>query len=303
MCSFIVRSGTEAAAMQKLNYRDQIYLIFCSVLKHLIWGGLAISVLFFQTLKKKHFQQQFSFNQHKFANATQDQNSRCLLPTNYVVSQMSYQILLYVTDSRISEPNLYSNWRQTKTNFQKKAPRTMLRHRRTIVNRPMIYYRLSNTAVGMVMETNLENNNYTPFINHLLRFIFQSISMRMVQHEENRSKASLLVPVQDDLSGYIITAAENQSYKNLIENTKIQIKIRTVKLQNLIVLMISSFHCKATQASVLLNQLNIKDAALQDGLSKTNTLPLLKTRHIPLFTPAFYLFHSHVHSCTGSDTY
>lgn len=39
---------------------------------------------------------------------------------------------------------------------------------RTVV----IYYRLSNTAVGMMMETNLENSKYTPLRNHLLGFIY-----------------------------------------------------------------------------------------------------------------------------------
>lgn len=48
----------------------------------------------------------------------------------------------------------------------------MLRHRGTVVNRSVIYYRLSNTAVGMMMETNLENNKYATLRNHLLGFIY-----------------------------------------------------------------------------------------------------------------------------------
>lgn len=44
----------------------------------------------------------------------------------------------------------------------------MLRHRGTVV----IYYRLSNTAVGMVMETNLENSKYIAVRNYLLGFIY-----------------------------------------------------------------------------------------------------------------------------------
>lgn len=66
----------------------------------------------------------------------------------------------------------------------------MLRHRGTVV----IYYRLSNTAVGMVMETNLENSQYTA-LRTSFGFYLPSICTRMEQYEENRSKASLPVPV------------------------------------------------------------------------------------------------------------
>lgn len=48
----------------------------------------------------------------------------------------------------------------------------MLRHRGTVVNRTVIYYRLSNTAVGMVMDINLETIKYTPLKNHVLGFIY-----------------------------------------------------------------------------------------------------------------------------------
>lgn len=96
------------------------------------------------------------------------------------------------------------------------------------MNRPVIYYRLSNTALGMVMETNPENKKYTP-LRTSFGFYLPSICMRMEQHEENRSKTSLPVPLQDQLLGHSLTTAENQSHKNLIQNIKIQIKTRTVK--------------------------------------------------------------------------
>lgn len=54
---------------------------------------------------------------------------------------------------------------------------------------------------------------------------------------------------------------------------------------------------------MLLNQLKIKDAVPQGGLSKITILPLLKTGHPSFFSPACSLFHSHALSCTGSGAY
>lgn len=40
MYNFKIRSGSKAAATQKLNYRDEIYLIFCGVLHTFNLGGV-----------------------------------------------------------------------------------------------------------------------------------------------------------------------------------------------------------------------------------------------------------------------
>lgn len=63
------------------------------------------------------------------------------------------------------------------------------------------------------------------------------------------------------------------------------------------------FHCRAAQASMLLNQLKIKDAVPQGGLSKITSLAALKIGHPSLSSPACSLFHAQALSCTGSGAY